>query len=52
MFIFEREIERDRARAGEGERQGDTESEAGSGFRAISTEPGTGLEPTNCEIMT
>ena len=28
------------------------ESEAGSRLRAISTEPGAGLEPTNREIMT
>ena len=38
---------------GEGpEREGDTESEAGSGLRAVSTEPDVGLEPMNCEIMT
>ena len=34
------------------EREGDTESEAGSRLRAVSTEPDMGLEPTNCEIMT
>ena len=33
------------------EREGDTESEAGSRLRAVSTEPYAGLEPTNCEIM-
>ena len=38
---------------GEGpEREGDTESEAGSGLRAGSTEPNAGLELTDCEIMT
>ena len=39
---------------GEGgaEREADTESEAGSGLRAVGTEPDTGLEPTNREIMT
>ena len=38
---------------GEGaEREGDTESEAGSGLWAVSTEPTVGLEPTNREIMT
>ena len=37
---------------GEGQREGDTESEAGSGLRAVGTEPDTGLEPTNREIMT
>ena len=34
------------------EREGDTESEAGSGLRAVSTEPDPGLEPTNREITT
>ena len=37
---------------GGAERDGDTESEAGSGLQAVSTEPSTGLEPTNHEIMT
>ena len=37
---------------GGADREGDTESEAGSRLRAISTEPDVGLEPTNCEIMT
>ena len=36
----------------EGQREGGTESEAGSRLRAVSTEPDVGLEPTNCEIMT
>ena len=31
------------------QREGDTESEAGSRLRAVSTEPGVGLEPTNHE---
>ena len=34
------------------EREGDTESEAGSGPRAVSTEPDVGLELTNSEITT
>ena len=34
------------------EREGDTESEAGSRLRAVSTEPDVGLEPTNREIVT
>ena len=34
------------------ERWGDTESEAGSRLRAVSTEPDAGLELTNREIMT
>ena len=38
---------------GEAEREGDTESEADSRLRAISTEPDAGLELTNHdEIMT
>ena len=37
---------------GGAEREGDTEPEAGSGLRALSTEPNAGLEPTNYEIMT
>ena len=37
---------------GGAEREGDTESEAGSRLCAVSTEPDTGLEPTNYEIMT
>ena len=40
MFIFETE------------REGDTESETGSRFWTASTEPDTGLKPTNREIMT
>ena len=34
------------------ERQGDTESEAGSRLSAVSIEPNVGLELTNREIMT
>ena len=34
------------------ERDGDTESEAGSRLPAVSTELDAGLEPTNREIMT
>ena len=37
---------------GGAEREGDTESEAGSRLRAISTEPDAGLELMNGEIMT
>ena len=40
------------ANGGGAEREGDTESEAGSRLRAVSTEPDAGLEPTNREIMT
>ena len=39
--------------SGEGaEREGDTESDAGSRLRAISPEPDVGLELTNREIVT
>ena len=39
--------------SGEGaETEGDTESEASSRLRVVSTEPDAGLEPTNWEIMT
>ena len=34
------------------DREGDTESKAGSRLRAVSTEPDAGLELTSCEIMT
>ena len=37
---------------GGAEREGDMESEAVSRLCAVSTEPDTGLELTNCEIMT
>ena len=43
---------RDRAQVGEGQREPETESEAGCRLWAVSTEPDTGLEPTNREIMT
>ena len=37
---------------GRAEREGDTESDAGSRLLAVSTEPSVGLELTDCEIMT
>ena len=37
---------------GGSEREGDTESEAGSRLQAVSTEPDVGLDFTNREIMT
>ena len=37
---------------GGAETEGDQESEAGSGLRAVSTEPDAGLELTNLEIVT
>ena len=36
----------------EAEREGDTDSEAGSRLRAASTEPDVRLEFTSCEMMT
>ena len=37
---------------GGAEREGDTESEAGSRLSDVSTELDTGFEPINCEIVT
>ena len=48
MFIFERQS----MHRGGAEREGDTESEAGSRLRAVSTEPDVGLELPKHEIMT
>ena len=52
MFIFERERQRQSVSGGGVEQEGDTESEAGSRLRAVSTEPDARLELTSCEIMT
>ena len=52
MFIYFWDRERQSMNEGGSEREGDTESEAGSSLWAVSTEPDTGLELTNCEIMT
>ena len=52
LFIFKRQRDRAWVGAGGAEREGDTESEAGSRFWAVSTEPDTGLKLTNREIMT
>ena len=52
VCLFLRESERQSMSGGGAEREGDTESEAGSRLWAVSTEPDAGLEPTNCEIMT
>ena len=52
MFIYFWDRER-QSMNGEGpEREGDTESEAGSRLWAVSTEPDTGLALTDGEIMT
>ena len=52
MYSFLRDRERQSTSGGEAEREENTESEAGSRLRAVSTEPDAGLEFTNCEIMT
>ena len=52
VYLFLRERERQSISRGGAEREGDTESEAGSRLRAVSTEPIAGLEPTDREIMT
>ena len=49
-FIFDRQ--RHSVSRGTAEREGDTESEAGSRLRAVSEEPDAGLQPTDREIMT
>ena len=50
MFVFERD--RHSMSGGGAEREGDTESQAGSRLRAVSPEPDSGLELKNHEIMT
>ena len=52
IYFWERERERETARVGKVQRQGDTESEAGSRIWAISTEPDAGLKLTDRDIMT
>ena len=52
MFVYFWEKQRQNASGLGAEREGDTESEAGSRLQAVSTEPDVGLEPMNCEIMT
>ena len=55
LFIVERQRggwERESASRGGAEREGDTESEAGSRLCAVSTKSNMELKPTNCEIMT
>ena len=47
-----RDTERQSTSGGEAEREGDTESEAGSRLRAVSTEPDVGLKLMNREVMT
>ena len=51
-FIYFGDRERQSMNRGGAETEGDTESKAGSRLRAVSTEPDTGLELTDREIMT
>ena len=52
IFIYFGERQRQDASWLGAEREGGTESEAGSRLRAVSTEPDAGLELTSGEIMT
>ena len=52
MFFHFCERERQSVNEGGAEREGDAGSEAGSRVRAVSTEPNSGLKPTNHEITT
>ena len=52
MFIYFRDRERQSMNGGGAEREGDTESEAGSRLWAISPEPDAGLELTDREFVT
>ena len=52
MFIYFSQRKRQSMSWGGAEREGDTESEAGSRLQAVSTEPEAGLELTDREIVT
>ena len=56
VYFWETERERQRERQsmirGVAEKEGNTESRAGSRLWAVSTQPNMGLELTSCEIMT
>ena len=52
LFLRERERERQSTSRGGTEREGDTESKAGSRLHTVSTEPDAGFELTNRETMT
>ena len=49
VYLSLRERERDRAWVGGAEREGDTESKAGSRLPAVSTQPNKGLEPKHLD---
>ena len=52
VYLFLRDKESMNGGGAEREREGDTESEAGSRLRAVSTEPDAGLKLMHGEIMT
>ena len=52
VYLLGRERETEREQERGIEREGDTQSEAGSRLRAVSTEPDAGLELPHREIMT
>ena len=52
VYLFLTERDRQSASREGAEREEDTESEAGSGLRAVSTEPDAGFKLMNREIMT
>ena len=52
VYLFLRQRETHSMNGGGAEREGDTESEAGSRLRAISPEPDAGLELADREIVT
>ena len=52
MRETERQTDRQTVRGGEVYRERETESEAGTRLRAVSTKPNVRLEPTYREIMT
>ena len=52
MFLRQRQRQRQSTSRGGAEREGDTESEAGSRLRAVGTEPDMGFKPMKLDIMT
>ena len=52
VYFYFWDRERQSMSWGGADREGDTESKAGSRLWAVSTEPNAGIKPMNCEIMT
>ena len=52
VYLFLREGGRQNMSGTRAEREGDTESEAGSRLQAVSTEPDAGIELTDRELVT